>query len=93
LNDSDKVTRWNYIVCRPLDNTPDIVVKSLLEGGATNRQVSHRHILPLLACHASDSELPMLLFPKSSLGTLKSLLSQNWDPKPGVPVSSVADIG
>lgn len=68
------------------DKTPDIVVKSLLEGGAANRHVVHRHVLPLLACHSSDSEQPMLLFPKTALGTLKSLLLKMWDPKPGLPV-------
>lgn len=68
------------------DKTPDIVVKSLLEGGAASRHVVHRHVLPLLACHSSDSEHPMLLFPKTALGTLKSLLSKMWDPKPGLPV-------
>ena len=71
------------------DNTPDIVVESFLEGGAAIRNVNHRHLLPLLACHSSDSEQPMLLFPKTSFGTLKSLLIKMWDPKPGLPVSLV----
>ncbi|XP_019853782.1 PREDICTED: tyrosine-protein kinase RYK-like [Amphimedon queenslandica] len=56
------------------DNTPDIVVKSLLEGGAATRGVIHRHLLPLIGAHASDLEQPMLLYPKSSFGTLKTLL-------------------
>lgn len=63
------------------DNTPDIVVHSLLEGGSILRHISHRHLLPILACHASDSEQPMLLFPKTSLGTLKSVLLRNRDNK------------
>lgn len=60
-----------------LDNTPDIVVKSLLDGGAATRGVSHRHLLPLIAAHASDLEQPMLLYPKTAYGTLKSMLLQS----------------
>lgn len=45
-----------------------------MEGGAATRGVAHRHLLPLIGAHASDLEQPMLLYPKSSLGTLKSLL-------------------
>lgn len=56
------------------DNTPDIVVKSLLEGGAITRGVTHRYLLPLIAAHASDLEQPMLLYPKTTYGTLKTLL-------------------
>ncbi|XP_064394649.1 tyrosine-protein kinase RYK-like [Halichondria panicea] len=63
------------------DNTPEIVVRSLLEGGAALRHVPHRHLLPLLACHASDSEQPMLLFPKTALGTLKTVLLRTRDNK------------
>lgn len=65
----------------PTDNTPEIVVRSLLEGGAALRHVPHRHLLPLLACHASDSEQPMLLFPKTALGTLKTVLLRTRDNK------------
>ena len=56
------------------ENTPDIVVNSLLEGGTTLRPVSHRHLLPLIAYYYAEGEQPMLLYPKSALGTLKSLL-------------------
>ena len=71
-----------YIVCpSSTDNTPEIVVRSLLEGGAALRHVAHRHLLPLLACHASDSEQPMLLFPKTALGTLKTVLLRTRDNK------------
>ena len=70
-------------VPRLTDNTPDIVVRSLLEGGGATRTVSHRHVLPLLAAHASDTEQPMLLFPKTSLGTLKGLLMRCREPKRG----------
>ena len=56
------------------ENTPDIVVNSLLEGGTTLRPVCHRHILPLIAYYYAEGEQPMLLYSKSALGTLKSLL-------------------
>ena len=56
------------------ENTPDIVVNSLLEGGTTLRPVSHRHLLPLIAYYYSEGEQPMLLYPNSALGTLKTLL-------------------
>ncbi len=69
-----------------VDNTPDIVVKSLLEGGAAIRHVTHRHVLPLLAAHVSDSEEPMLLYPKMALGTLKGVLLKARDPQSGVLV-------
>ena len=59
------------------------MVKSLLEGGGATRAVSHRHVLPLLAAHVSDTEQPMLLFPKTSLGTLKGLLMRCREPKRG----------
>ena len=65
------------------DNTPEIVVKSLLEGGSAVRPVSHRHILPLIATHVSDSEMPMLLYPKTTLGTLKAVLVKARDSKRG----------
>ena len=45
-----------------------------MEGGAATRGVVHRHLLPLIGAHASDLEQPMLLYPKSSFGTLKTLL-------------------
>ena len=67
-----------------LDNTPDIVVKSLLDGGAATRGVSHRHLLPLIAAHASDLEQPMLLYPKTAYGTLKSMLLQSREVHKGV---------
>ena len=63
------------------------MVKSLLEGGSAIRHVTHRHLLPLLAAHASDSEQPMLLFPKLALGTLKGLLLKAREPKSGIMVS------
>ena len=63
--------------CFALDNTPDIVVKSLLEGGTVTKGVVHRHLLPLLAAHASDLEPLMLLYPKCSHGTLKDVLLQS----------------
>ena len=69
------------------DNTPDIVVKSLIEGGSVLRHVPHRLLLQLLACHASDTEQPMLLFPKTMHGTLKSLLLKTREPKRGSLVS------
>lgn len=56
------------------DNTPDVVVKSLIEGGSAIRTISHRHLLPLLAVHSSDTEPPMMLYPKTCMGTLKSVL-------------------
>jgi RYK receptor-like tyrosine kinase len=56
------------------ENTPDIVVNSLLEGGTALRPVSHRHLLRLVAYNYAEGEQPMLLYPKSALGTLKSLL-------------------
>jgi RYK receptor-like tyrosine kinase len=69
------------------DNTPDVVVKSLLEGGGATRGVSHRHLLPVVGAHASDTEKPMLLYPKSCQGTLKGLLLKSRDihkgPAPG----------
>ena len=70
------------------DNTPDVVVKSLLEGGSATRGVSHRHLLPLLAAHASDLEQPMLLFPKTVHGSLKSLLLHSRTNQRLMPVSS-----
>ena len=45
-----------------------------MEGGAATRGVIHRHLLPLIGAHASDLEQPMLLYLKSSFGTLKTLL-------------------
>jgi hypothetical protein len=66
------------------DNTPEIVVNSLIEGGLAIRGVSHRLLLPLLACHCSDTEQPMLLFPKTSLGPLKQLLVRVREPKAGM---------
>ena len=69
------------------DNTPDIVVNSLLEGGTAIRGVSHRLLLPLIACHCSDTEQPMLLFPKTSMGSLKSILIRAREPKTGGLVS------
>ena len=69
------------------DNTPDVVVKSLLEGGSATRGVAHRHLLPLLAAHASDLEQPMLLFPKTVHGSLKSLLLQSRTNQRLIPVS------
>ncbi len=80
---------YDYLIGVPTDNTPDIVVHSLLEGGSTLRHVSHRHLLPLLACHASDSEQPMLLFPKTALGTLKTVLLRTRDNKSTVGSSSL----
>ena len=50
------------------------MVNSLLEGGTTLRPVCHRHILPLIAYYYAEGEQPMLLYSKSALGTLKSLL-------------------
>ena len=47
------------------------------------RPVLHRHILPLIATHVSDSEMPMLLYPKTALGTLKALLLKAREPKRG----------
>eukprot|EP00731_Ephydatia_muelleri_P029516 Em0021g39a len=56
------------------DNTDDRVVKSLLEGGLVLKGMVHRHVMQLLGAHASDTEKPMLLFPKTMHGTLKDLL-------------------
>ena len=61
-------------VVLPPENTPDIVVNSLLEGGTALRPVTHRHLLRLVAYNYLEGEQPMLLYPKSALGTLKSLL-------------------
>ena len=72
------------------DNTPDIVVNSLIEGGLAIRGASHRHLLPLLACHCSDTEQPMLLFPKTSQGPLKQLLLRAREPKAGGTVSQTS---
>ena len=65
---------FSFMITCILDNTPDIVVKSLLEGGTVTKGVIHRHLLPLLAAHASDLEPLMLLYPKCSHGTLKTVL-------------------
>ena len=47
------------------------------------RPVRHRLILQLIATHVSDSEMPMLLYPKTALGTLKALLLKAREPKRG----------
>ena len=76
-----------FLISPHTDNTPEIVVNSLIEGGLAIRSVSHRLLLPLLACHCSDTEQPMLLFPKTSLGPLKQLLVRAREPKAGGMVS------
>ena len=77
----------SFLISPRTDNTPEIVVNSLIEGGLAIRGVSHRLLLPLLACHCSDTEQPMLLFPKTSLGPLKQLLVRAREPKAGGMVS------
>ena len=79
----------SFIISPHTDNTPEIVVNSLIEGGLAIRGVSHRLLLPLLACHSSDTEQPMLLFPKTSLGPLKQLLVRAREPKSGGMVSQL----
>ncbi len=59
-------------------------MKSLLEGGSVTRGVSHRHLLTLIGAHASDLEQPMLLYPKSTYGTLKGLLLRSRDNHRGI---------
>ena len=68
-------------------------MKSLLEGGAITRGVTHRYLLPLIAAHASDLEQPMLLYPKTTYGTLKTLLlkSRESHKKTGVNVCIYVD--
>lgn len=69
------------------------MVKSLLEGGTVTKGVIHRHLLPLLAAHASDLEPLMLLYPKCSHGTLKNVLLQSREShhKRQVKVPSILD--
>ena len=76
------------------DNTPEIVVKSLLEGGSVTRGVTHRHLLQLIGAHASDLEQPMLLYPKSTYGNLKDLLLRSREcSRGGVASTSTVSVG
>ena len=72
-----------------LDNTDDRVVKSLLEGGLVLKGMVHRHVMQLLGAHASDTEKPMLLFPKTMHGTLKDLLVNTREQRRGAMVGGV----
>ena len=49
----------------------------------------HRHVMQLLGAHASDTEKPMLLFPKTMHGTLKDLLIHTREQKRGAMVGVV----
>lgn len=68
------------------DNTDNRVVRSLLEGGMVLKGMMHRHVMQLLGAHASDTEKPMLLFPKTMHGSLKDLLVNTREQKRGAMV-------
>jgi len=92
-NAEDEVEGASPVIIKTVkDNTPDVVVAALLEGGSAVRSVVHRHILPLLAAHSSDSEMPMLLYPKSAMGTLKGMLLKAREPKRAGMVLTTQDL-
>ena len=53
----------------------------------------HRHVMQLLGAHASDTEKPMLLFPKTMHGTLKDLLLHTREQRRGAMVGVAGGCG
>lgn len=75
---------YMYKLIHIIENSPDVIIKSLLEGATFNLHLNYYLILPLLAVHVSVSKSPpMLIFSKMSLGTLKSFLLRH---QPDLPV-------